>query len=124
MDYKEKLKELLELEKTLESQLERIGETKEELNLKETIYKQQLHFVRGQIELLKSFTQTTETSYSFDKSAPLVYKNPFPILDVVTESRENLVDKDQRESGNHPFDPVLDPPTAKPANIVGMQFFT
>lgn len=129
MDINQKLIELQDLEQTLESQIERIYEAKEELNLKEVVYKKQLHFVRGQISVLQNLTNNEEiTTISVEK----------PLVGELTYIREKLRDIRGTSFEKNPpkppilqqpkseFDPFPTPPNSseesKPAQIGGFKF--
>ena len=142
----EKLKELKDLERTLESEIERILETKEELNLKETIYKQQLHFVRGQIALLESIEETQKFKYeplSGETSKPENYKNPLseyttlgktrmwdliekhgPSVEVHSDSKTGESEEQQFTKVKEQIEEVkgLDPFPGKGTKLTGMTF--
>lgn len=132
MDINQKLIELQDLEQTLESQIERIYEAKEELNLKEVAYKKQLHFIRGQISVLQNLTNNEEiTTISVEK--PLVGELAY-IREKLRDIRGTVFEKnppkppilEEQQPKKSEFDPFPTPPNSseesKPAQIGGFKF--
>ena len=120
MDFNERLLELLELEKTLESKLERIYETRQDLNIKETTFRQQLDFTRGQIKLLKELENKEESVINNS----IVYKDlGVESTQIIKKSVKSEKSEQSKQEEKKEFDP-FSPPTKKPAKITGMKFLS